>query len=278
MTRLASVSAVFTLALLGAAPLPAQTPPQPAPAAPQAAPAQAEPPRYIAQVVARYPHDASAFTQGLIWHDGHLVESTGREGQSEIRRVRLADGRVVSRARIPAGEFGEGLALTGDTLVSLTWKSGVAHRWDVRTLKPLGTRRYAWEGWGLASAPEGLVFSDGSSTLRILDPDTLTEKRRVTVSVAGRVLDQLNELEMVDGTLFANVWHSRYIVGIDLADGRVTKVIDARGLAGEVASPDPEAVLNGIAWDPAGKRLFLTGKLWPTVFEVKLVPAAPNGE
>ena len=223
------------------------------------------------RVVARYPHDTGAFTEGLIWHDGALYESVGQEGRSDVRRVSLPDGKVTARATIPASEFGEGLAAWGGTLVSLTWKHGIAHRWDARTLKPLGTFRYTGEGWGLASTADSLVLSDGTPTLRFLDPTTFAEQRRVTVTLNGRPLPQVNELEMVDGEVFANIWHSGFIVRINPADGRVTGVIDLRPLLAEVAARDPEAVANGIAWDSATRRLFVTGKLWPTLFEIALV-------
>ncbi|URW75803.1 glutaminyl-peptide cyclotransferase [Sphingomonas donggukensis] len=243
-------------------------------ASPQAAPAPADAPvqRYTLQVVARHPHDRQAFTQGLLIHDGRFYESTGKEGRSEIRRVTL-DGKVEARKAIAATQFGEGLALWHSTLVSLTWKDGIAYRWDRATLKGRGTRRYPGEGWGLATAPDALILSDGSPALRFLDPKTLAEKRRVTVTVRGRPLDQLNELETVDGEVFANVWQTNFIVAINPVDGHVTKIIDASPLAAEVRATDPDAVLNGIAWDAAAKKLYVTGKLWPTLFEVKLVPA-----
>ncbi|KQN25157.1 glutamine cyclotransferase [Sphingomonas sp. Leaf33] len=255
--------------LIGAAPPQAQpTPPQP-----QAAPTPAAIPLFKVAVVARHPHDARAFTQGLVWHDGSLFESTGKEGRSEVRHVSLADGAVRARQAIPYPQFGEGLARYKDTLVSLTWRDGIAYRWNAKSLKPMGTRRYPGEGWGLASLGDQLVLSDGTSALRFLDPDTLAERRRVTVTVRGRPIDQLNELETVGGEIFANVWQTDYIVAIDPADGHVTRIIDAGALSREIAPNDPDAVLNGIAWDPAGKRLFVTGKLWPKLFEVTLVPA-----
>lgn len=224
------------------------------------------------QVIARLPHDPAAFTEGLLWHDGRLYESTGREGASEVRRIDPATGKVLARATIPAGEFGEGLALDGDTLISLTWHDGIAHRWRRDTLERAGPDlRYSGEGWGLTRAPEGLILSDGTAGLRVLDPTTFAEKRRIAVTIAGRPLRNLNELEWVDGAILANVWHSPYLVAIDPADGRVTRVIDARALVEEVAATDPEAVLNGIAWDAEHRRLFVTGKLWPTLFEIAIV-------
>ncbi|MFD1787964.1 glutaminyl-peptide cyclotransferase [Sphingomonas floccifaciens] len=263
-----ALSALAAL-LIGAAPPQVQ----PAPPRPQVAtPAPAPVPLFRVEVVARYPHDASAFTQGLVWHDGSLFESTGKEGRSEVRHVALADGRVLMRRTIPAAQFGEGLARYGKTLVSLTWKDGIAYRWDATSLKPMGTRRYPGEGWGLATLGDTLVLSDGTPALRFLDPETLAERRRVSVTLRGKPIDQLNELEVVDGQVFANIWQTDYIVAIDPKDGHVTRIIDAGALTREVAARDPDAVLNGIAWDARHKRLFLTGKLWPTLFEVKLVP------
>lgn len=244
---------------------------QTAPKAARAAPAPvARPPVVGVTVIARTPHDRTAFTEGLIWHDGALYESVGREDQSDVRRVRLADGKVEQRATIPAAQFGEGLAAWGRELVSLTWHDGIAHRWDARTLKRVGESRFAGEGWGLASDGKRLIHSDGTATLRFLDPKTLREQRRVTVTFAGKPLDQINELEWVGGSLLANVWHQPFLVRIDTVTGRVTQLIDLRPLVAEVAATDPEAVANGIAYDPAGKRLFVTGKLWPTVFEIRL--------
>ncbi len=243
---------------------------QPAAVAPGKAPDM-----LVATVVARYPHDTAAFTEGLIWRDGTLYESVGYEGRSDVRRVRLSDGKVLARAAIPASEFGEGLAAWKNELISLTWHGGVAHRWDARTLKSTGENRYTGEGWGLASDARGLILGDGSSTLRFLDPVSFAERRRVSVHMPdGRSVDQVNELEVVDGALLANVWQTPFLIRIDPADGRITAVIDLRALVAEIGSSNPDAVLNGIAYDPAGKRLFVTGKLWPTVFEVKLTPRA----
>ncbi|MES2338840.1 MAG: glutaminyl-peptide cyclotransferase [Pseudomonadota bacterium] len=265
-------TALAVLALIGAAPPQAQPAQQPTS---QSAPTALAPiPLYTLRVIARFPHDPAAFTQGLLWHAGDLYESTGKEGRSEIRRLALTDGRVLARRSIPSPQqFGEGMALWKATLVSLTWKDGIAYRWNAKTLKPEGQRRYPGEGWGLTTAPDALVLSDGTPALRFLDPDTLAERRRVTVTVRGRPLSQLNELEMVDGEVFANVWQTNFIVAIDPKDGHVTRIIDATALTDEVRARDPDAVLNGIAWDAGTKRLFVTGKLWPTLFEVALVKA-----
>lgn len=246
---------------------------QPAAAPP---PVQAAAPPHLpiltARIVHRYPHDTGAFTEGLLWRDGALYESTGMEGRSAVRRVRLEDGRVLASARIPANEFGEGLASWGKQLISLTWHGGVAHRWDARTLKPVGTGRFTGEGWGLTGDGRQLIQSDGTPTLRFLDPATLAVRRQVTVTLNGKPVDQVNELEWVDGQLLANVWHQPYLIRIDPADGHVTAIVDLRPVVAAVTVTDPEAVANGIAWDAKGRRLFVTGKWWPALFEITLTP------
>jgi len=230
-----------------------------------------------ARIVARYPHDRTAFTQGLVWHDGNLFESTGQPGVSDVRRVRLSDGRVLARTKLPGLQFGEGLAADGKQLVSITWQDGIAHRWDAKTLKSVGRARYPGEGWGLANDGTSLILSDGTPTLRFMDPKTFREKRRVTITANGRPVHNLNELEMIDGKLWGNIWHRDYIVRIDPATGEVDGLVDLAPLRAELGALDPEAVLNGIAWDAGGKRLFVTGKWWPTLFEIALEPVPGNG-
>ena len=263
----------LAIALLAAAP---QAAPAPTPAPAAAAVVQQPPvPVLTARIVARHPHDTGAFTEGLIWRNDALYESIGLEGRSEVRRVTL-DGRITARARIPANEFGEGLAAWGGELVSLTWHGGVAHRWDLRTLKAKGGGRFTGEGWGLASDASGFVQSDGTPTLRFLDPRTLAVRRTVQVTLRGQPVAQINELEVIDGAILANVWHTPYLLRIDPASGRATAVVDLRPVVAQVHVTDPEAVANGIAWDPARRRLFVTGKLWPTLFEIALDPT-PSG-
>jgi glutamine cyclotransferase len=240
--------------------------------APAARPSPAPVPLIVPTVVARYPHDPAAFTEGLIWHDGALFESVGMEGQSDVRRVDLRTGKPLRRAAIPIAQFGEGLAAWKDQLVSLTWHDGIAHRWAARTLKPLGTSRYTGEGWGLTSDGTALIRSDGSPTLIFHDPATLAERRRVTVTLNGRAVRDVNELEWVDGAILANVWHTPFILRIDPASGRATAVIDLRAIVAEVGATDREAVANGIAWDAQKRRLFVTGKRWPTLYEIALPP------
>ena len=264
------------LLLAAAAPAACQSAPQATPApTPSVAdsPAEAPVPVFTARVVARFPHDPAAFTEGLIWHGGALYESIGLEGRSEVRRVSLTDGKVTARVRIPASEFGEGLAAWHDELVSLTWHGGVAHRWNARTLQAKGTGRFVGEGWGLTTDATGFIQSDGTPTLRFLDPATLAVRRMVAVTLRGQPVRDINELEMVDGAILANVWHTPYLLRIYPARGRTTAVIDLRPVVAQVQVSDPEAVANGIAWDAANRRLFVTGKLWPTLFEIALDPS-----
>jgi glutamine cyclotransferase len=265
--RVAAMVLAIAATLVSGAPAPVATIGQTAPV-PAPAPALVYP--ITAHIVARYPHDPAAFTEGLLWHDGALYESIGLEGRSEIRRVRLEDGKLLARATLPASQFGEGLGLWGNTLVSLTWTTGIGHRWDAATLKHLGSFRYTGEGWGLASNGEALVQSDGSAVLRFRDPKSFAVRRELTVTANGRPVRNVNELEVIDGAIFANVWHRDYLVRIDPASGAVTGLVDLSALVAEVGATDPEAVPNGIAWDPVKRRLFVTGKLWPTLFEIAL--------
>lgn len=243
---------------------------QPQPSAPVATQSRARSvPVVVPRIVARTPHDPGAFTQGLIVDGDALVESTGQYGQSEVRRVRLSDGAVLDRRRIPLDHFGEGLARHGDELVSLTWRNRIAHRWDAATLAPRGTFTYPWQGWGLASDGRSYILSDGSDRLRFLDPANFALLREVRVTRDGQPVTRLNELEWVEGRLLANVWMEPEIMVIDPATGVVTHIIDCRAIvaeAGQTGSID--AVLNGIAWDARNQRLFVTGKLWPTLFEI----------
>ena len=232
-----------------------------------------EPTLYDYRIVATYPHDPNAYTQGLVYLDGELLESTGRTGTSWIRRVRVRDGRVLRQASIPPGQFGEGIVNWGRQLVSITWQGGIGYRWDRRTLRRLGTWRYRGEGWGLTQNGREIIMSDGTSQLRFLDPATLAERRRLAVTLRGRPLDRLNELEWVNGEIYANVWMTPYIARIDPASGFVTGMIDLTALAAENRGED-DAVLNGIAYDAARDRLFVTGKLWARLYEIDLVRRA----
>ncbi|QJQ33326.1 glutaminyl-peptide cyclotransferase [Sphingomonas lacunae] len=231
--------------------------------------------RFTAEIINRYPHDPRAFTQGLLVHEGQLHESTGGEGRSDIRKVDLTTGHVLARARFDSREFGEGLAVWQDELVALTWTSGVARRWRLSDLTPTGVFRYQGEGWGLTSDGVNLIQSDGSATLYFRDPETFAVRRSITVTLAGRPLERLNELEFINGLVWANVWMSRDIALINPADGRVVAMLDLTQLVQEVGQRDLDAVANGIAWDADARRLFVTGKLWPTLFEIGLPPLQP---
>lgn len=232
-----------------------------------------EPVAYGYRVVATYPHDAGAFTQGLFWLDGSLYETTGLVGQSSLRRVSLDDGRVLNKVDIP-GVFGEGSTNWGDQIISITWQDGVGYRWDRASFRQLGTWRYEGEGWGITQNGRELIMSDGSAELRFLDPNTLRETRRVTVTASGRPVDRLNELEFIKGEVYANVWQTSRIARIDPATGNVTGWIDLSQLVRETPGTGYDAVLNGIAYDEARDRLFITGKNWPRLYEIDLVPAS----
>ncbi len=245
----------------------------PSSAAPPAriAPADTGVPVYAANIVARFPHDTGAFTEGLLFCGGALYESTGKEGASDIRRVNLADGKVVARGRIAPELFGEGIGCWKNSLLSVTWKTGLGFRWALPALKQTGKPfRYAGEGWGMTSDAAGIILSDGTPTLRRIDPAGFTERGRIAVTMNGRPLQKLNELEYVRGRVLANVWMTGFIARIDPATGKVDGLIDIRPLAAEIASADPDAVANGIAYDAGSDRLFVTGKYWPTLFEITL--------
>lgn len=239
-----------------------------------------EPPTqyYDYEVIAAYPHDPQAFTQGLFFRDGHLYESTGREGRSSIRRVETETGKVLQQRDLPADVFGEGIAPSGDEIVGLTWRDGYGYVADGETFEEERRFSYAGEGWGLASDGERLIMSDGTAALRFLDPETLEDTGRITVTLRGKEIANLNELEWIDGEIWANVWQTDYIVRIKPATGLVTGVIDLRGLRDELVEAGEAEALNGIAWDEKGKRLFVTGKLWPKLFEIKLSPRAHRTE
>ncbi len=228
------------------------------------------PPVEIARVIATYPHDAKAFTQGLFFSDGRLFESTGQQGESVVREVDLATGKAKREARLPAEYFGEGSTGWGKTIVSLTWKHGKGFRWDRDTLRMLGEFSYTGEGWGLTQDGKSLILSDGTSELRFLDPRTFAEQRRIRVTWRGRPVRQLNELEYVRGEVLANIWHQNVIVRIDPASGVIKGAIDLRDVTASVGVSDGEAVLNGIAWDAKAGKLYVTGKLWPKLFEIAL--------
>jgi glutamine cyclotransferase len=223
-------------------------------------------------VVRTLPHDPTAFTQGLFIRDGQLYESTGLEGQSEIRRVDLATGAVQQRRPLDRQYFGEGIAAVGDRLYQLTWKNGRAFTYDLKTFTPGPTFSYYGEGWGLTTDGTVLYMSDGTARLRVVDPRTFQVQRTIDVTDGGSPVSQLNELEWVKGEILANVWQSEQIARIDPRTGQVTAWIDLTGILPPGDRTGKEDVLNGIAWDAASDRLYVTGKNWSRMFEVRLTP------
>lgn len=222
------------------------------------------------QVVNAYPHDTGAFTQGLIFVDGKLYEGTGQEGRSSLREVELQSGRVVKKVDVPVPFFGEGITLLNGKIYQLTWQHQIGFIYNAQTLQKTGEFPYTGEGWGITNDGHSLIISDGSNRLKFLDPDSFRLTKTIAVADGGTRVNQLNELEYVNGEIYANIWHDQRIVTIDPQNGRVTGWIDLSGLLQPGAVTDEEAVLNGIAYDQASGRLFVTGKLWPQLFEIKL--------
>ena len=230
-------------------------------------------PTYAFEVVRSYPHDANAFTEGLIFKSGVLYESTGLEGRSSIRKVRLETGEVLQQVALPSGLFGEGIVDWGDQIISLTWQTQLGFVLKLDDFALVKRFNYPGEGWGLTRNNRELVMSDGTAELRFLDPQTLRETRRLRVTANGKPVDQLNELEWVAGEVYANIWQTDRIARIDAKTGQVVGWIDLTGLlpAKERVAGHTD-VLNGIAYDSVGKRLWVTGKMWPKLYEIKLVP------
>jgi glutaminyl-peptide cyclotransferase len=225
------------------------------------------------RVVHAYPHDRQAFTQGLEFHDGALYEGTGLNGSSTVRKVDLSTGRVLQQVALPREYFGEGITIWQSSLIQLTWQSHVGFVYDRNTFKQVRTFRYEGEGWGLTHDSAAIIMSDGSASVRFLDPATFAERRRLLVTDAGIPIKDLNELEYVGGEIYANVWQTDFVARISPANGRVLGWINLRDLL----SPEERSgadVLNGIAYDSAGRRLFVTGKLWPKLFEITVLGAS----
>lgn len=238
------------------------------------APPPASAPEYSYRVIKAYPHDTTAFTQGLVYLNGYLYESTGWNGQSSLRKVRIETGEVLQRINLSPEYFGEGIAILNNEIVQLTWQAQKGFVYNLSDFRLLREFYYTGEGWGLTTYGRDFLMSDGSAELRVLDGRTLREKRQIKVRDGSLPITQLNELEMVNGQLFANVWQTDRIARISPQSGKVLGWIDLQGLLGPMYRLRSDAVLNGIAYDPAGKRLFVTGKLWPRLFEIQLVPKA----
>jgi glutamine cyclotransferase len=236
----------------------------------RAANTNAPAPKYGYEIVNIWPHDSNAFTQGLILADGKLLESTGQEGFSSLRRVELQTGKVVQKVDVPVPYFAEGIATLNGKIYQLTWQHNVGFIYDAQTFQRLGQFNYEGEGWGLTTDGQSLILSDGSNRIRFIDPSSFRVTKTIQVLDARTPVKELNELEYVNGEIYANVWHDDRIATIDPQSGRVTSWIDMTGLLPEGEVHDPEAVLNGIAYDQANNKLFVTGKLWPHLFEIKV--------
>lgn len=244
-----------------------------------AIPAGAAVPVFAYDVINTYPHDPEAFTEGLFYLNGFLYESTGLEGRSSIRKEKLETGEVVQKIEVPAQYFGEGIVNWKRHLVSLTWKAQTGFVYDLATLKVQRKFSYPGEGWALTQDGKRLIMSDGTPDLRFLDPDSLQETGRITVTYEGKPVKYVNELEWVKGRIYANVWHTNMLVIIEPASGVISGVVNLTGLLSPTDQlAGPESVLNGIAYDAAHDRLFVTGKNWPKLFEIRVLPAGriPN--
>lgn len=224
------------------------------------------------RVVAEFPHDPQAFTQGLVFHDGMLYEGTGIAGESSLRRVNLETGRVDARMDLDQPYFGEGIALLNNTIYQLTWRNRLAILYELDTLKFVKTVRYTGEGWGLTTNGKQLILSDGSATLKFVNPATFEVTKRVGVKAGKKPVSNLNELEYIDGEIWANLWHSDRIARIAPDTGDVVGWVDLATLYPLKTRPSKEHVLNGIAYDAEQKRIFVTGKNWPKLYEIELAP------
>jgi glutamine cyclotransferase len=225
------------------------------------------------QIVNAYPHDRSAFTQGLVFESGVLYEGTGRQGYSTLRRVDLESGDVLQIRKLPDQVWGEGITIFGERIIQLTWQSGVGFVYDKNSFELLEEFHYPTEGWGITHDGERLIMSDGTSTLRFLDPETFEEIGRIEVRDKDGPVTRLNELEYVQGEIYANVWKTDHIARIAPDTGEVIGWIELAGLLSPEDRAEPVDVLNGIAYDAENDRLFVTGKLWPRLFEIETKPA-----
>jgi glutamine cyclotransferase len=226
---------------------------------------------YTYTIVGTYPHDPNAFTEGLVYSDGFLYESTGLDGGSSLRRVNLTTGNVLQEVMLPTQDFGEGIAIVNNTIIQLTWQSHIGFIYDKNTFAVLGNFTYPTEGWGLTFDGEQLIMSDGSDNLYFLNPTTFQRIGQIQVHDGNTSVVNINELEYINGDVYANIWQTNTIVIINPETGQVKAWIDLTGLPGANNS-NPGAVLNGIAYDQKNDRLFVTGKDWPNLFQINLTP------
>lgn len=222
------------------------------------------------EIVNIWPHDPSAFTQGLVFLDGKMIESTGQVGRSSLRNVEIQTGRILKKIDVPPPYFAEGITLLDNKIYQLTWEQQLGFIYDAQSFEKLGEFKYDGEGWGLTTDGRSLILSDGSNRIRFIDPDSFQVTKTIAVMDAKVPVRDLNELEFVNGEIYANIWHDDRIAVVNPQTGRVTAWIDLAGLLQPGDVEDPEAVLNGIAYDQSTERLFVTGKLWPKLFELKI--------
>ena len=244
----------------------------PAPQAAHATQTAKRPTEYTFTVIHSYPHDQNAFTQGLVYHDGFFYEGTGLYGRSSLRKVDIETGRVLQQVDLSPEYFGEGIAVVKDQVFELTWQNEVAFVYNLSDFRMLRQFSYEGEGWGLTNNAGDLYMTDGSNEIRVIDSTNFKEKRRIKVHDGSKPIDQLNELEYIDGELYVNIWQTDRIARISPQTGEVVGWIDLTGLLSPIFRHEKDAVLNGIAYDALHKRLFVTGKLWPNIFEIKLMP------
>lgn len=233
--------------------------------------AEQTPKQYGYRIINTYPHDINAFTQGLIFHEGFLFEGTGKNGFSSISKINLEDNEVLMRKALNRRYFGEGIEVVDNKIYQLTWTSNMVFVWDKNNFEQIGTHYNASQGWGLAYDGEYLILSDGTNTLQFMDTENFVTQKRVMVTFGGNPLSNINELEYINGEIWANVWQTDVIVRINPDSGVTTSFIDLTGLSNQTQLGSNEAVLNGIAWDSENNRLFVTGKHWANLFEIELV-------
>ena len=236
-----------------------------------ATPQAVEPLFYTYEVVAEHPHLRTSYTQGLQFVDGELWEGTGEYGRSQLLRTDLASGKVLQSKKLSKEEFGEGITVLGNKIYQLTWLNGKMHIYDKATLRHLATHTYKGEGWGLTSDGEKLFMSDGTNYIRVLNPETLAQERRFDVTLRGESLSYLNELEWIEGKIWANVYTTNHIVIINPENGVVEGVVDLSGILPDKERDNKTDVLNGIAYDKATNRIFVTGKNWSKLYEIKII-------
>jgi glutamine cyclotransferase len=239
---------------------------------PAVSPAQEAIPRFGFRVVEVFPHDIDAFTQGLVYRGGYLYEGTGKNGQSRLSKIDLDSGETLQSEQLSDRYFGEGIEIVGDSIFQLTWRSNMVFQYERDSFAAEATHYNPTEGWGLAYDGEHLILSDGTASLQFIDPEGFRPVRQLTVTVNGEPVNYLNELEYIDGEVWANVWQTDFIVRVDPDSGAVNSIVDLSGLSAQTRLGSREAVLNGIAWDAENQRLLVTGKHWANLFHIELVP------